>query len=61
MADASVNGSVNFEDYAILAARWLEEGCGYLDAWCNRADLNWSTAVNIEDLVVLTNQWLEGL
>ncbi len=60
MADASVDGSVNFKDFAILASSWLEEGCITPD-WCKGADINWSTAVNIDDLVVLANQWLEGI
>jgi YD repeat-containing protein len=60
MADTSVDGTVNFKDFAILASRWLEEGCITPD-WCQGADINRSTAVNIEDLVVLANQWLDGI
>jgi YD repeat-containing protein len=61
MADTSVDGTVNFQDFAILASRWLQEDCGYLDEWCEGADINWSKAVSIEDLAVLADQWLEGI
>lgn len=60
MADTSLDGSVDFKDFAIMASRWLEQDCGYSDEWCEKADLNWSTAVNIDDLVVLVDQWLES-
>jgi YD repeat-containing protein len=59
-ADTFVDGTVNFQDFAILASRWLEEGCVTPD-WCQGADLNWNAAVNIEDLVILAQQWLEGV
>lgn len=60
LADTSINGKVNFKDYAVLASRWLDEGCVYPD-WCNRADIDWSSEVNIEDLAVIAQQWLESI
>ena len=61
MADTSVDGSVNFQDFAILASRWLQQDCGYPDEWCERADLNWSDVVNTEDLAILAQQWLDSM
>jgi YD repeat-containing protein len=60
MADTSVDGIVNFQDFAILASRWLDEACGYPDEWCEGADIDWSTQVNMEDLAILAQHWLEG-
>ena len=61
MADTSIDGTVNFQDYAIMASRWLEEDCGYPDNWCEGADINWSTEVNALDLAIITDQWLESV
>ena len=60
-ADTSIDGSVNFQDFAILAYRWLETECGYPDEWCEGADIDWSTGVGIEDLAILAQQWLESV
>jgi len=60
LADSSIDGTVNFNDFAILASRWLEEDCSYPDEWCQGADIDWSTEVDIEDLAILAEQWLEG-
>jgi len=60
MADNSVDGSVNFQDYAILASHWLEKDCGYPDEWCLGADIDWSAKVGVEDLATLAQQWLES-
>jgi YD repeat-containing protein len=60
MADTSVDGTVNFKDFAILASRWLEEGCISPD-WCQGADIDWNTEVGIEDLAILADQWLESI
>jgi len=61
MADTSIDGAVDFHDFAILASRWLEEDCGYADDWCEGADIDWSTEVGIEDIAILTQQWLESV
>ena len=60
-ADTSIDGSVNFQDFAILASRWLEEECSYPDEWCEGADIDWNTEVGIEDLAILAQQWLESV
>jgi len=60
MADTSVDGSVNFHDFAILASCWLDEDCGYPDEWCQGADIDWSNEVDIEDLAILAQHWLES-
>jgi YD repeat-containing protein len=57
MADSTIDGSVDFQDFAILASRWLAEDCIRPD-WCESADIDWSTAVDMEDLAVLAQQWL---
>jgi len=60
IADASVDGRVNFEDLAILALHWLEEGCIYPE-WCDRADIDWSSEVDVEDLAIFAQLWLEDM
>ena len=61
IADTSIDGSVDFQDFARLASRWLEEDCGYLDEWCEGADIDWSSSADIEDLAIITQQWLESV
>ena len=60
MADTSIDGTVNFPDFAILASRWMDEDCGYSDEWCYGADIDWNTEVGIDDLFILAQQWLSG-
>ena len=60
MADTTVNGTVDFEDYAVLASRWLDNECYYPD-WCERADIDWSTEVNWNDVGLLAQQWLQDI
>jgi len=60
-ADSSIDGTVNFQDYAIVASRWMEEDCGYPDDWCEGADINWSNEVNWDDLSILAQQWLYSI
>ena len=59
-ADSSIDGTVNFQDFALLASRWLETECGYPDEWCEGADIDWNTEVGVEDLAILAQQWLES-
>jgi YD repeat-containing protein len=61
VADASIDGTVNFKDFAIVASRWLEEDCDYPDEWCVGADINWSSEVGIEDLGIIAQQWLASI
>ena len=60
-ADSSIDGTVNFQDFAIVASRWLEEDCDYPDEWCFGADVNWSSKVGIEDLGIIAQQWLASI
>ncbi len=59
-ADTLVDGTVNFQDFAKMASRWLDEECGYPDEWCDGADIDWNTEVGIEDLAIIAQQWLES-
>jgi len=59
MADTSIDGSVDFQDFAVTASRWLEEDCGYADEWCHGSDIDWSTTVDFKDLALISQQWLE--
>lgn len=60
LADTSLDGTVNFHDFTLLASRWLDETCISPD-WCDRADIDWSTAVDFQDLPIVAQQWLEGV
>ena len=61
LADTSVDSNVDFQDFAIVASRWLDDDCGYADEWCSRADIDWSTEVGLEDLATIARQWLETI
>jgi len=61
MADTSIDGTVNFHDFTVVASRWLDEDCGYPDEWCEGADIDWNTEVGIEDIAILAQQWLESI
>lgn len=50
---------VKLEEYAKLAAIWLQTGCGEPD-WCNGMDFDHSTEVDIEDFSELVNYWLDS-
>ena len=49
---------VNFEQFATLAAFWLEVSCDAGNNYCGGADLIGEDGVNIEDLEILSSQWL---
>lgn len=57
MADISNDDIVNFNDFAILAAHWLEEECGY-SARCQGSDLQQNGIINLADLLLITDHWL---
>lgn len=50
---------VNLEDFAQLAASWLDDACSADNNWCGGADLNRMEGVNIDDLTILADQWLK--
>ena len=58
--DVSVEGTVNFQDFTIIASRWFDDDC-ISPNWCDGADIDWSGRVDIEDLVILAQQWLESV
>jgi YD repeat-containing protein len=60
LADTSIDGKVDFKDFAILASRWLEQDCISSD-WCGGSDIDWSGSVDFDDLAILAQQWLESV
>jgi predicted outer membrane repeat protein len=54
-ADTDSNGFVDFEDYCVIAARWLQTSCGL----CGGADLTCDEDVDWNDLRELAANWLE--
>jgi YD repeat-containing protein len=60
LADTSIDGKVDFKDFAIIASRWLDADC-IGPGWCEGADIDWSSTVDIEDLAILAQQWLERI
>ncbi|MHC4604430.1 MAG: RHS repeat domain-containing protein, partial [Planctomycetota bacterium] len=59
-ADTSIDGTVNFQDFALIASSWLDSECGYPDDWCAGADINWSGKANWDDLSKLATYWLSS-
>jgi len=56
--DLNYDGFVNFEDFTMLAKRWLDIGCVYPDN-CGRADINGSSNVDMKDMEQMAGHWLE--
>lgn len=56
-ADLNDDGTVNFEDFAILALYWIDEFCWEPD-FCGGSDFDDSTKIDILDLRVLVQNWL---
>jgi len=50
---------VNFADFAGLASRWLDAGCGWPD-WCDGADRSRNGAVEPNDLGQFADSWLKS-
>lgn len=61
VADASGDGAVDWQDFCMVANRWLDENCDYTDGWCDGADVDWNTKVDFEDLALMSHQWLSSL
>jgi hypothetical protein len=55
--DIDTDGIVDFTDFAILAAQWLDSTCSD-PYWCDEGDIDKSGAVDITDLDLLTQNWL---
>ena len=56
-ADVNRDGSVDFLDYAGLAAHWLETEC----EWCGGAELTCDGDVLADDLGEFSQSWLARL
>lgn len=50
---------VDLEDFAQLAAFWLDGPCDESNQWCSGADLNRQDDVNIVDLTLFVSHWLQ--
>jgi hypothetical protein len=63
-ADLDGDCETNFLDFAILAARWLDDNCSAKNNWCNRADLepkgHPDGDVDMADLDEFVSYWLGG-
>jgi len=56
--DLDGSGLVNFADFAMFAARWLDDDCDCHGSCCDGADLDSNEEVNSDDLAILVNYWL---
>lgn len=56
--DLVYDGIINFQDYAVIAAHWLQSGCFDLNGWCQGGDLTFDRSVDLDDLVYFTECWL---
>jgi len=54
--DFNLDGSINFQDFAALADKWLNTDCG-LNNWCDCADIDVSDDVTVKDLKSFTKNW----
>jgi len=52
---------VNLEDFAGLAAGWLDSPCYAIGYWCDGADIDKSGGVDVEDMKELADNWLTTL
>jgi len=58
LSDLNEDCRVNWADFTIFAAHWLDVGCDAPD-WCEGADLNHGSAVTWLDFTLFAEQWLE--
>lgn len=54
--DIDADGDVDFADFALFAAYWLQSDCGQ----CGGADLTNDEKVDVDDLCQFTPNWLTG-
>jgi len=52
--DCNKDGKLDFGDFTILAAHWLETKC----AQCSGADLSGNGQVDLDDIAILAENWL---
>ena len=53
IGDIVKNNIVDWDDLNVIAAHWLNSGCGDADQWCAGADLDGSTGVDFVDYALL--------
>jgi hypothetical protein len=58
--DLKPDAHINFVEFAMFAAHWLETGCNLQNNWCGRADLDRNKDVDFNDLKMLADNWLAG-
>jgi hypothetical protein len=58
LCDLVLDGVINFRDFAVLADRWLADGCSEGNGWCNGADLTSDMFVDMRDIAFLADCWL---
>jgi len=58
--DLNRDGLVNFTDYAMFAARWLDTGCDCYGACCDERDFSSDGSVDIDDFSILIGNWVSG-
>ena len=58
--DFNADGGVDFRDYSVIAAHWLEDGCGE-PGWCDGTDFDVSGTVTGDDLGSFMQGWLDGI
>ncbi len=56
--DLVFDGIIRFDDFAMFALKWLEEGCSEADGWCGGADFTFDSRVDARDLAALAECWL---
>lgn len=60
-ADLDLSNTVDFLDFSKFSTYWQQTECNESNNWCNRADINQSSAVDLSDLAILADNWLRGL
>jgi len=58
LTDLNDDGTVNLEDFAVLACCWDDEDACSSPGWCGGADFNMSGTVDMSDLTYFAENWL---
>ncbi len=58
--DINRDGTVDLQDFGLLAAAWLENGCTIDNSWCEHTDVQSSGDVSLGDFAVLAAHWFCG-
>lgn len=57
-SDLTQLGQIHFEDFAVIASRWLDD-CGSANGFCDGADLDYSGTVDMIDLELFLWHWTQ--